>query len=109
MRIQPWSEVVGVSYTRCTSGTCLMSQQGAVQVTWTTNRPGKETLTRKGQKTWNIENKPGFETWLTKKRVVTHIACATVDIFDHYEITVSWPVGERYGGKEVMGAGAWAW
>jgi hypothetical protein len=40
--------------------------------------------------------------------VVTHIACATVDIFDHYEITVSWPVGERYGGKEVMGAGAWA-
>jgi hypothetical protein len=40
--------------------------------------------------------------------VVTHIACARDDIFDHYEITVSWPVGERYGGKEVMGAGAWA-
>jgi hypothetical protein len=40
--------------------------------------------------------------------VVTHIACARVDIFDHYEITVSWPVAERYGGKEVMGAGAWA-
>jgi hypothetical protein len=40
--------------------------------------------------------------------VVTHIACARVDIFDHYEITVSWPVGERYGGKAVMCAGAWA-
>jgi hypothetical protein len=39
------------------------------------------------------------------KGVVTHVACATVDIFDHYEITVSRPVVEHSGGKEVMGVG----
>jgi hypothetical protein len=37
--------------------------------------------------------------------VVTHIACDRVDIFDNYEITVSCPAGEHYGGKEVMDAG----
>jgi hypothetical protein len=40
--------------------------------------------------------------------IVTHIACARVDISDRHEITVGQPVGEHYDGKEVMGAGAWA-
>jgi hypothetical protein len=39
------------------------------------------------------------------RNVVKHIACARVDVFDHYEITVSRPVREHYGGKGVMGAG----
>jgi hypothetical protein len=37
--------------------------------------------------------------------VVTHIACARVDIFDQYEIIVCCPVVEHCGGKVVRGAG----